>query len=61
MKVKCECKKEVELKDTTSLAGFSKTIMRELSAVCSDCEMLLSYRAYAIEDEELEDVKGLLK
>tara|TARA_R100001530_G_scaffold97447_1_gene67734 strand:+ start:774 stop:986 length:213 start_codon:yes stop_codon:yes gene_type:complete len=58
MKVKCDCGKEVELKDSCNM--YDSTIVTELSALC-ECEMLLCYRTYDLDEEELENIKGLLK
>ena len=55
MKIKC-CEKELELKDSLNL--FDRTITTELSALCSECERLHSYRVYELDEEELESVKA---
>ena len=58
MKIKC-CEKELELKDSLNNGTylFDSTITKELSALCSKCEALHSYRVYVLDKEELESVK----
>lgn len=58
MKVKCECGKEVELKEVIS--GFDKTIVKEMCVLC-DCNLFLTHRIYDLDEEEVENIRGYLK